>query len=442
MTIPAETVARASACSIVETAIMLGAARKHVGTSERGGPCPGCGGKNRFSVDHGKNVFSCRFSGAGGDAIDLVRHCRDASFVEAVEMLTGERAVPAAPAREENEDKSAAWREKARERAWKIWREANPAGRLVRRYLEARGIPFPTWRLVAVREHVDLPYWHWSESHREFRVIHRGPAMVAAITGPASADYPTGRFMGVHRTWIGRDGKAEIADPETGELVDAKKVEGSQKGGRVVLRNAARPLERSSTEAGGDHGLAYAAPFSMAGEAPAAPVLATGEGIETVLSWDVLHPEHDGAELWSGLNIGNIAGRALESVPHPALTRTDTLGRVRRVKVPGPDFDPADTDCLAIAPGQFSRAILLGDGDSDAFTTTAAMTRATRRLATEAMPVDVDWAPPGMDWNNVLTASRGGSEAPPPAPPAGRATTRDGRSALRPAADGDREVAA
>src|ERR1700737_2918433 len=48
------------------------------------GPCPQCGGKDRFSVHLGKQVFNCRGCGArGGDAIALVRHPRANSFTTA-----------------------------------------------------------------------------------------------------------------------------------------------------------------------------------------------------------------------------------------------------------------------------------------------------------------------------------------------------------------------
>jgi DNA primase len=38
------------------------------------GPCPQCGGTDRFSVNTRKQVFNCRGCGGKGDVIDLVRH--------------------------------------------------------------------------------------------------------------------------------------------------------------------------------------------------------------------------------------------------------------------------------------------------------------------------------------------------------------------------------
>jgi phage/plasmid primase-like uncharacterized protein len=54
------------------------------------GPCPACGGKDRFSVDKRKNVFYCRRSDKGGDAIALVQYLQGADFLGAVEIITGE----------------------------------------------------------------------------------------------------------------------------------------------------------------------------------------------------------------------------------------------------------------------------------------------------------------------------------------------------------------
>ena len=40
------------------------------------GPCPRCGGRDRFAINLGKQVWNCRGCSRGGDAIGLVRHVR------------------------------------------------------------------------------------------------------------------------------------------------------------------------------------------------------------------------------------------------------------------------------------------------------------------------------------------------------------------------------
>jgi CHC2 zinc finger len=74
--------------------------------SERCGPCPQCGGDDRFSINVKDQVFNCRGCGAKGHgAIDLVMFLDGLDFKGAVEMLTGQAPATAtkmvaAPAKE------------------------------------------------------------------------------------------------------------------------------------------------------------------------------------------------------------------------------------------------------------------------------------------------------------------------------------------------------
>ena len=61
------------------------------GKNERAGPCPKCGGGDRFSINIKKQVFNCRGCGVGGDVIALVRHLDGVGFIEACTTLAGER---------------------------------------------------------------------------------------------------------------------------------------------------------------------------------------------------------------------------------------------------------------------------------------------------------------------------------------------------------------
>jgi hypothetical protein len=60
------------------------------GKTERCGPCPKCGGEDRFAVNTKKKVFNCRGCGARGDSIALVQFLDDCDFAQACETLTGE----------------------------------------------------------------------------------------------------------------------------------------------------------------------------------------------------------------------------------------------------------------------------------------------------------------------------------------------------------------
>jgi phage/plasmid primase-like uncharacterized protein len=54
------------------------------------GPCPVCGGTDRFGVNVLKSVWNCRGCNQGGDVIELVRHLDNCGFLTAIETLTGE----------------------------------------------------------------------------------------------------------------------------------------------------------------------------------------------------------------------------------------------------------------------------------------------------------------------------------------------------------------
>jgi phage/plasmid primase-like uncharacterized protein len=58
--------------------------------SDRSGPCPQCGGEDRFSINTDKQIFYCRQCEATGDVIDLVQLLDQCGFREAVATLNGE----------------------------------------------------------------------------------------------------------------------------------------------------------------------------------------------------------------------------------------------------------------------------------------------------------------------------------------------------------------
>jgi hypothetical protein len=55
---------------------------KRQGSDELVGPCPKCGGDDRFSINTKKNVFNC-------DVIDLVKHLDGSDFLTACTTLAG-----------------------------------------------------------------------------------------------------------------------------------------------------------------------------------------------------------------------------------------------------------------------------------------------------------------------------------------------------------------
>jgi CHC2 zinc finger len=59
------------------------------GKNERCGPCPVCGGDDRFSINVSKQVFNCRGCNVGGDVIALVQHLDGCDFITAATTLAG-----------------------------------------------------------------------------------------------------------------------------------------------------------------------------------------------------------------------------------------------------------------------------------------------------------------------------------------------------------------
>src|SRR5690348_6343177 len=101
---------------------------------EQTGPCPVCGGTDRFSINTRMNVWNCRGCGVGGDVIFLVMHTQHLKFVEACELITGDKAsTPISPEelaqleakrlaeRAQQERVAAQYRENARRAAHGIW---------------------------------------------------------------------------------------------------------------------------------------------------------------------------------------------------------------------------------------------------------------------------------------------------------------------------------
>jgi CHC2 zinc finger/Toprim domain len=70
---------------------------KRATSIEYAGPCPVCGGRDRFGVNIRRGLWNCRGCGKGGDVIALAQHVEGLSFRDAVERLTGEQTTPSKP---------------------------------------------------------------------------------------------------------------------------------------------------------------------------------------------------------------------------------------------------------------------------------------------------------------------------------------------------------
>lgn len=217
-------------------------------------------GKNmNFTVRPDKQFFHCFGCGAHGDVFGFLMRHDNMKFSEAVEVIAGKAAMPAAHAPQaisKNKADDEALKAERIDRALKLWKQCIPVrGTLVETYLRARGITCPIPPVI--RYHSNLRHM---PSTKYF------PAMVSFVQG---AD---GKFCGVHRTYLDGTGTKKA------DVTPAKKMLGSW--GHIRL-----------TEAG--------------------DTLAIAEGIETALSVRVAVPT---LSVWAAMALGNFGAAVPEHV--------------------------------------------------------------------------------------------------------------------------------
>ncbi len=160
-----------------------------IGRDEMQGPCPKCGGTDRFHVT-ASNWFcrdtKCWPGGAGkwGDAFDFFQWLEGCTFPQAVEKVNGapvavERRTPAVKAKA-SQPVSEEWRAKAEQVVAAAHHELITQAGFGEggEYLIRRGIEPDTWRAFGLGFKADVPLPHtWDETKRQH--IHpKQPAIV------------------------------------------------------------------------------------------------------------------------------------------------------------------------------------------------------------------------------------------------------------------------
>lgn len=190
---------------------------KRVG-NELVGPCPVCGGKDRFAINVRKQKFICRGS-SGGNVVTMAMHVLGADLRSACEFLAGlppdgrpesaedrrrrememERQRAAAALREQQRERDEArQRQKKRSKAREMWEAAGPLiGTPGERYLRRRGI----------QGDLTIPSLRYAETKHPFAEIVL-PTIVCAVQG---SDL---RLKGVWRIFVTLDGAKARVDPQ------------------------------------------------------------------------------------------------------------------------------------------------------------------------------------------------------------------------------------
>jgi len=364
--------AEAKAMPIREVVDRLGIDGLRPAGAELVGPCPLCGGTDRFGVNLRSHRFLCRRCGiAGGDTVALVMAVEGLGFRAALDWLCGpareidpaERARRDALARKAEEERAAEaqrYRDLAMRDARTIWaRAVRDDGDRLRAYFAARGLSgLDPARLDAIRVLPDHPYVR--KIGGQLVTLHRGPCMVARIDGPG-AD-----CVAVHQTWLAADGRGKARIRHGGKDYPAKMVRGAKRGGVIRLSDPC----------------------------PGWAVLVMGEGIETTLTAMLARVFPD-ASYWAGVDLGNISGR---------------MARVEGVKWSGlPDMDDAEA---FVPPPWVRRLVLIEDGDSHPAMTRAKLLSGARRAMRlrPGLKAQIVRAGDGVDLNDLVTPDPEGQE--------------------------------
>jgi len=166
----------------------------------RHGPCPLCGGRDRFRFDdkEGRGTYFCSGCGAG-DGVQLALKFTGWDFHELakrIESLAG--TVPRPPSRQEYSDPQKL------DTLRRIWGEAHPIaeGDASTGYLRMRGLLLPRMP-SSIRTHPTLIY-HEDGGHPAGTYA----AMLAGITNAM------GLPVGIHRTYLLNARKAPVSSPK------------------------------------------------------------------------------------------------------------------------------------------------------------------------------------------------------------------------------------
>lgn len=296
---------------------------------KRHGPCPMCGGHDRFRFDDkdGDGTWLCNNCGAG-DALDMIQKHTGIAFREILQLVREVAGItyidPCMPKPEPKKDPDEEKKAEKRAKALReMWEQAVPLFETdpVMNYLEARGI-FAYGRDVTRALRLSRnTFCKTGEGKKDYTYL---PAMIARV------DNPAGELVGIHRTYLqpGEPCKARIEKPK--RLMPVRNC-GDMVGSAIRLYEA--------------DGI----------------VLGVTEGIETALSARRIFGAERGHHLpvWATISAGGLASVQIPAhvrhviifadhdpvgikAAHKLAERLQTEGRTSEIKIPeifGEDFN-------------------------------------------------------------------------------------------------------
>ncbi len=401
-----EWIDRAKDANILDVAEKAGAILKRSGP-ENTGPCPSCGGTDRFSVNTVKRTWNCRGGMdeklSGKSVIDLYMHAQQPiSFLDAVEAITGEAkpdGIREEPPEERQEREARAAKQRAKneakreqeakaEEAKHLRDEATIADILARAVpiLGTHGAAYlHDGRKLELRKKFlrdilfvkDLDYWGFPDAtSADKRHLGTFPAVVAVIRDVV------GNVIGISATVLDPVEPKKWVPPWEAHLPkkerrnDPTKIRGDKKGGMIRL---------------GEIG----------------PKLAVGEGFINVLAWHQLGFGEDDTSLAAAVDLYNLSGKWVGTQEHPTRKNPET-GKPTPIPSGIPDTGPDGHG--AILPAWVKDVTMIGDGDSERIATRRAMVTGYRRWRDEGRAVRVHMAPEPFDFADVLTRHLAGDD--------------------------------
>ncbi|MBL8361044.1 MAG: toprim domain-containing protein [Rubrivivax sp.] len=173
---------------------------------KRNGPCPSCGGTDRFQYTDkfGEGNYHCRHCGAGG-GFKLLQAALGLDFATALRQVESCVGAPS-PAPSAPPAAAEPSAQRMRRLAQRLWDEALPVqpGDEVDCYLRRRGLHLRHAPGV-LRRHPALGYYEKNAAGRSCKVADY-PAMLACIQGP------DGHAVTLHRTYLKDGEKAPVPD--------------------------------------------------------------------------------------------------------------------------------------------------------------------------------------------------------------------------------------
>jgi len=195
----------------------------------RHGPCPGCGGKDRFRYDDrdGAGTWVCSQGGGeplAGDGFGLLQHVHGWTFPEALREVAGtlglgldarlpyERRTRHRAKPRERRPREPERNSRAAASLRRVWTGSEPLDLRrhppARRYLERRGLGAIIGDPPSgLRFHPALDYWE-TDDDGKLRKIGEFPALLSVVTAPS------GQPVSLHRTYLTPEGtKATVSSP-------------------------------------------------------------------------------------------------------------------------------------------------------------------------------------------------------------------------------------